>query len=118
MKREHNFSSGRRGRVVPVPTGKTRITIRIDDDILEWFRDQVDRAGGGSYQSLMNRALRAYVEESTLSLEETLRRVFREEVVERLEDLALADMAREAIAEHEAGGGERVSLDEAFGKRD
>ena len=50
MKKEYNFSKGKRGAVVPVVKGKTRITIRIDDDILNWFRDQVDAAGGGNYQ--------------------------------------------------------------------
>ena len=47
MKSEYNFSKGKRGAVVPAAKGKTRITIRIDDDILEWFRGEVDAAGGG-----------------------------------------------------------------------
>ncbi len=46
MKKEYNFSKGKRGAVVPAPKGKTRITIRIDDDILEWFRSEVEAAGG------------------------------------------------------------------------
>src|SRR5216683_3205947 len=58
MKKEYDFSKGRRGAVLEAPPGKTRITIRIDDDILRWFRTQVDRAGGGSYQTAMNEALR------------------------------------------------------------
>jgi uncharacterized protein (DUF4415 family) len=45
MKKEYDFSKGKRGAVVPVPKGKTRITIRIDDDVLDWFRSQVDKAG-------------------------------------------------------------------------
>ena len=79
MRNEYDFSGGERGPVVRVPKGKTRITIRIDDDILAWFRDQVDQAGGGSYQALMNQALRQYIEVSSEPLEETLRRVLREE---------------------------------------
>ena len=63
-----------------VPQGKTRITIRIDDDVLTWFRDLVDQAGGGSYQSLMNQALRDYIGGVSEPLEETLRRVVREEL--------------------------------------
>lgn len=58
MKREYDFSKAKRGPVVPVPKGKTRITIRLDDDVIEWFRDQVEKAGGGNYQSLINDALR------------------------------------------------------------
>ena len=83
MKREFDFSKGRRGAVVPVPTGKTRITIRIDDDVLEWFRSQVDAAGGGSYQALMNQALREWIASREEPLEELLRRVIREELPRR-----------------------------------
>lgn len=58
--------------------GKTRITIRIDDDVPEWFRKQVHAAGGGSYQTMMNRALREHMEGQVEPLEDTLRRVLRE----------------------------------------
>jgi len=78
-----DFSTGRRGAVLPSPKGKTRITIRIDTDILDWFREEVNRAGGGNYQTLMNDALRQYVEERHEDLEETLRRVLREELARR-----------------------------------
>lgn len=80
MKTEYDFSKGKRGPVIPTPPGKTRITIRIDDDVLEWFRAQVHAAGGGNYQTLINSALRAHIEAQTESLEETLRRVIREEL--------------------------------------
>ncbi len=80
MKKEYDFRSGRRGAVLRVPSGKTRITIRIDDDILEWFKDQVHKAGGGSYQTLINDALRGVVESAERNLEDTLRRVLREEL--------------------------------------
>ena len=66
--------------MVRVPKGKTRITIRLDDDVLEWFKHQVDRAGGGNYQSLINSALREHIQHSTEPLEATLRRVLREEL--------------------------------------
>jgi len=59
---------------------ETRITIRWDDDLLEWFREQVDNAGGGNYQTLTNDALRRYLDHSLEPLEETPRRVVREEV--------------------------------------
>ncbi len=80
MKREYDFAKARRGPVVPVPKGKTRITIRLDDDILAWFREQVDRAGGGNYQSLINDALRQHLRRAHEPLEATLRRVIREEL--------------------------------------
>ena len=80
MKRQYDFSHGRRGAVLSAPPGKTRITIRIDDDTLQWFRAQVHKAGGGSYQTLMNEALRGFMESSEGHLEETLRRVLREEL--------------------------------------
>ena len=80
MKREYNFSHGKRGAVLKTPPGKTRITIRIDDDILQAFRAEVHTAGGGSYQALINRALREHVESREESLKETLRSVVREEL--------------------------------------
>ena len=61
-------------------TAHPRITIRLDDDVLDWFRKQVDDAGGGSYQNLINQALRAYIERSQEPLEVILRRVVREEL--------------------------------------
>jgi uncharacterized protein (DUF4415 family) len=81
MKKQYDFSKGKRGPVVPMPKGKTRITIRLDDDVLEWFRDEVDKAGGGNYQTLINEALRQHVARTREPLEETLRRVIREEIV-------------------------------------
>ena len=78
MKRNYDFSKAKRGPVVAVPPGKTRITIRIDDDVLEWFRKRVHEAGGGNYQTMMNEALREYVEAQREPLEDTLRRVLQE----------------------------------------
>lgn len=78
MKKHYDFSKAKRGAVLPAAPGKTRITIRIDDDVLEWFRKQVHEAGGGNYQTLMNHALRDYMEREAEPLEDTLRRVLRE----------------------------------------
>lgn len=80
MKKEYDFSKGKRGPVVSVPAGKTRITIRLDDDVIDWFRQQVHTAGGGSYQTLINNALREYVRHRSESLETTIRRVLRQEL--------------------------------------
>ena len=80
MKKEYDFQKGKRGPVIQPAKGKTRITIRIDDDILEWFREQVHAAGGGNYQTLINIALREYINSKRESLEETLRHVIREEL--------------------------------------
>lgn len=80
MKKEYNFSKGKRGVVVPVPKGKTRITSRTDDDILEWFRSEFDAAGGGNYQTLINLALREYITRQQEPIEVILRRVVREEL--------------------------------------
>ena len=80
MKDEYDFSGGKRGAVLPIPKGKTRITIRLDDDVLDWFRQQVDEAGGGNYQSLINQALRDFVASEQTPLADTLRRIIREEL--------------------------------------
>lgn len=84
MEAEYDFSQGQRGAIEPTPPGKTRITIRLDDEVLAWFREQVHRAGGGNYQTLINEALRQHIQQSREPLEETLRRVVREEL-ERIE---------------------------------
>ena len=81
MKREYDFSKGKRGPVLPAPPGTKRVTIRLEKDILEWFYDQVDRAGGGNYQTMINDVLRAFVEgKRQPTLEQTLRKVIREEL--------------------------------------
>lgn len=83
MRDEYDFSKGRRGAAAPPGAGKTRITIRIDSDILAWFRQQVHASGGGNYQTLINRALRQHMEGRREALEDTLRRVVREELASR-----------------------------------
>jgi uncharacterized protein (DUF4415 family) len=80
MTKTDDFSKGKRGAVVSAPKGKSRITIRIDDDVLNWFRGQVDAAGGGNYQTMINAALREHIANRTAPLEKTIRRVIREEL--------------------------------------
>ena len=80
MKKEYDFSRGKRGAVIKTPPGKTRITIRIDDELLRWFREQVHEVGGGNYQTLINSVLREYVEGKEENLKSTLRSVVREEL--------------------------------------
>lgn len=80
MKKEYDFSKGKRGAVVPLPARKTRITIRLDNDILAWFREAVTANEGGNYQTLINEVLREYVQGQKEPLEEVLRRVVREEL--------------------------------------
>ena len=80
MKEEYDFSKGTRGAVLP--GGKKRITIRLDADILDWFRQRADEQGGGNYQTMLNQALREYNFSHWVSLEEMLRRVVREELAQ------------------------------------
>lgn len=80
MRNEYDFKKGKRGAILPAPAGKTRITIRLDDDILEWFRHQAEVAGGGNYQSMINEALRTLATEGPAKLETVVRRVVREEL--------------------------------------
>lgn len=79
MKKEYDFSKGKRGPVI-TQKGKTRITIYIDDDVLEEFRNRADALGHG-YQTVINNALREYMGKSARPIDEkTLRRVIREEL--------------------------------------
>jgi uncharacterized protein (DUF4415 family) len=78
MKRQYDFSEARQGPVAPSTPGKTRITIRLDNDVIGHFQARVDRAGGGNYQTLINDALREYIRGARL--ETVVRRAVREEV--------------------------------------
>ncbi|MGA2642457.1 MAG: BrnA antitoxin family protein [Spirochaetia bacterium] len=79
MRKEYDFSKAKRGAVIP-QKGKTRISIYIDNKILEEFRARADAAGQG-YQTMINNALREYLERSEHPLDvKTLRRILREEL--------------------------------------
>jgi len=80
MKAKYDFSKGKRGAVLPSSGKKARITIRLDRDIIDWFRAKVEEQGGGNYQTMLNDALRTYIERQEKPIEEVLRRVVREEL--------------------------------------
>lgn len=84
MKSEYDFGKGKRGRVCPEPPvqpGKARITIRLDEDIVDYFGAAADKSGDGvGYQTLINAALREYMEGKAPKFEDTLRRIIREEL--------------------------------------
>ncbi len=75
---EYDFSKGKRGPVIP-HRGKTRITIFIDTDVLEWFRDEAEREGRG-YQTAINQALRNYIKQDRRPIQEIVREVVRKEL--------------------------------------
>jgi len=75
-----DFSKGKRGPVVQPDPNKTRITIRLDTDILEHFKGLVNKAGGGNYQTLINNVLRDHIEATDETLEKKLRKIVREEL--------------------------------------
>ena len=75
-----DFSKGRRGAVIKQDPSKVRITIRLDADIIDNFKRQVEKAGGGNYQSLINEALRKQIDETDEKLEKRLRKIIREEL--------------------------------------
>jgi uncharacterized protein (DUF4415 family) len=85
MRKEYDFKNARRAKDVPhlarlqsEAAGKTRITIMLDNAVLEAFRARAEHSGSG-YQTLINTALREYLQEDPIT-EETLRRVLREEL--------------------------------------
>lgn len=82
MRDEYDMTNAEKGPIVAPDPRKTRITIRIDTEVLNWFRDQVDKAGGGSYQTMINEALREHVRREAEPLEDVLRRVIRQELRE------------------------------------
>ena len=93
MRTEYDFSKGKRGAVIP-QKGKTRISIFIDNAVLDEFRARAQKAGTG-YQTMMNDALRKYLSEAGNPItEKTLRQVLRQELPEYLRDLAAASTRR------------------------
>ena len=81
MRKEYDFSKGKRGPVIKPDPNKVRITIRLDADIIEYFKAQVHKAGGGNYQTMINEALRQHLSKKQDPMnEETLRRVIRQEL--------------------------------------
>lgn len=77
----YDFSKGKRGPVLPQQPGKERITIRLDTDVLDFFRNEAEKSGGGNYQTAINAALREYIEgKKAPQIEEIVRRVIREEL--------------------------------------
>ena len=78
--RDIDFSSAKRGAVIPAKAGKTRVTIRLDNAVLDHFRHLVDEAGGGNYQTLINDALVSHIQQQ--SMLESVRQAVREEMGE------------------------------------
>ena len=75
-----NFSNAKRGPIVRPDPNKVRITIRLDADIIDHFKDIVHKSGGGNYQTLINEALRDHIQAHDKELEKALRKVIREEL--------------------------------------
>jgi len=76
--RDIDFSHGKRGPVMAPDPGKTKISIRLDNTVLDYFRGVVEKAGGGNYQSLINDALVAHIQRQSMLA--AVRRVVREEL--------------------------------------
>lgn len=79
MKKEYDFSKGKRGAVIQTKS-KTSVTLRLDDEVLDWFRAEVHKAGGGNYQELINTVLCEHIKQNQEPLEEIVRRVVKEEL--------------------------------------
>jgi uncharacterized protein (DUF4415 family) len=84
MQQQYDFSQGKRGRIAapePEPRGKTRITIRLDEDLVDHSLKEAETSGGATgYQTLITKALRQHVEGEAPKLADTLRRIVREEM--------------------------------------
>ena len=73
MKDNYDFSQGKRGAVQAIPSHQTKLTVLIDNDILEWFGQQVDQAEGGDYLTLINHALREHIQQKTSNKNQKIR---------------------------------------------
>lgn len=92
MRAEYDFSKGKRGAVIP-QKGKTRISIFIDNAVLDGFRVRAEKAGTG-YQTMMNDALRKYLSETDRPVtERALRQILRQEMPDYFRDLTTSSTA-------------------------
>jgi len=86
MRKEYDFSTAKRAQDVPhlaklqeeAATGKTRITIYLDDDIVSWFKTKANEVGG-NYQTMINRELKRIISDDK-PLKEIIREAIREEL--------------------------------------
>ena len=62
MQDEYDFSTAKRGAVVPLPESQTEVRLRLDNKVLDWLRERVNEAGGGSYHEMLNAILRTYIQ--------------------------------------------------------
>jgi uncharacterized protein (DUF4415 family) len=85
--RDLDFTPAKRGAGVPSERGQTTLSIRLDNRVLEYFRSLVEKAGGGNYQTLINEALMAYLQQQ--SMLEAVRQAVREEVHSVVEQAGL-----------------------------
>ena len=80
MKKTYDFSKGKRGAVVASDRRKVRITIRLDKDVIDWYRKKVEASGGGNYQTLINNSLKESIQRKKEPTEMMLRRIIKEEL--------------------------------------
>jgi hypothetical protein len=96
MRAEYDFSKGKRGAVIP-QKGKTRISIFIDNAVLDAFRARAEKAGAG-YQTMMNEALRQYLADADQPVTESvLRQVLRQEMPEYLAGVTARSKSKSKI---------------------
>ena len=86
-KEEFNFTKAKQGAVTALTSNKKRITIRLDESTIEWFRKKVHEAGGGNYQTFINDALKEYISFHEGALESSIRKIIREELKTKYSDL-------------------------------
>lgn len=84
--KEFDFSKAKKGAVSPLPATKQRITIRLDADVVEHFKKQVEEAGGGNYQALINQALQDHIKGKDMA--DILRSAVHDAVVHELREAA------------------------------
>lgn len=85
--RDIDFTDAKRGPVVPPEPGKTKISIRLDNRVLDYFRNNVEKAGGGNYQTLINDALVDYIQQQSMLV--AVRQAVREELKPVVEQAGL-----------------------------
>ena len=85
--RDIDFTQAKRGPVVPSEPGKTKISIRLDNRVLDYFRSIVEKAGGGNYQTRINDALMEYIQQQSMLA--AMRQAVREELQPVMEQAGL-----------------------------
>lgn len=105
MKDEYDFSDAKRGAVVPLSASQTEVSLRLDNDVLDWLRERVSRMGGGNYQEMLNSILRTYIQtQADADQESQPQKRFRGTARPEVSDAEIVEIVARYLKDKHPGG--------------